>query len=182
MKKSQVRIRQATGADAALLARLGAQTFHATYAADVSAADMAAFLEASFGPEKQAAEVADASTFFLIAEDGDTPIGYAKWQAGEAPAGDVASPAVELARIYVVREWIGRGVGSTLMQAGLSEAERRGYETVWLGVWEKNQQAIAFYRKWGFAEAGSQPFQLGAEQHTDVLMQRKIGGRRGAEG
>lgn len=181
MKESLIRVREATEADAALLARMGRQTFHETYAADVSAEDMATFLRASFGPGKQAAELADPSTFFLIAEDGNTPVGYAKFQAGEPPTGTVPSSAIELARIYVLKEWIGRGVGSSLMQAGLSEAGRRGFKVMWLGVWEKNPRAIAFYRKWGFAEAGTQRFRLGAERHTDVLMQRSVEERGTAE-
>lgn len=174
MKKSRITVREATDADAALLARIGRQTFHDTYASDVSPEDMAAFLQASFGPEKQVAELADPSTFFLIAEDGGTPVGYAKLQAGEPAISGVASPAVELARIYVLKGWIGRGVGSKLMQAGLGEAEGRGFKVMWLRVWEKNLRAIAFYRKWGFVEAGTQRFQLGTERHTDVLMQRRV--------
>lgn len=174
MKKSRITVREATDADAALLASMGRQTFEDTYAADVSLDDMAAFLRVSFGPEEQAAELADPSTFFLIAQEGNTPVGYAKLQAGEMPIDGVAFPAVELARIYLLQEWIGRGVGSALMQAGLDEAERRGFKVMWLGVWEKNPRAIAFYRKWGFAEAGTQPFQLGAERHTDVVMLRRI--------
>ena len=103
-------------------------------------------------------------------------MGYAKLQAGEMPIDGVAFPAVALARIYLLQEWIGRGVGSALMQAGLDEAERRGFKVMWLGVWERNPRAIAFYRKWGFVEAGRKPFQLGAEEHSDVLMQRNVGG------
>jgi ribosomal protein S18 acetylase RimI-like enzyme len=69
---------------------------------------------------------------------------------------------------------IGRGVGAALMQACLEEAGRRGCETVWLDVWERNPRAIAFYRKWGFAEVGNQAFQLGEDLQNDILMARAV--------
>jgi ribosomal protein S18 acetylase RimI-like enzyme len=70
---------------------------------------------------------------------------------------------------------MGKGVGAPLMRACLEEAARRGYDAIWLGVWERNERAQEFYRKWGFEEAGTQAFQLGAEMQTDLLMQKTVG-------
>jgi ribosomal protein S18 acetylase RimI-like enzyme len=81
---------------------------------------------------------------------------------------------IELVRLYVSRESLGTGVGAALMQACIGEAMQRGYKTLWLGVWEHNHRAQAFYRKWNFQEAGTHLFQLGDDPQTDILMQRSV--------
>jgi ribosomal protein S18 acetylase RimI-like enzyme len=57
------------------------------------------------------------------------------------------------------------------MQACIDEAKQGDYETLWLGVWEHNHRAQAFYRKWNFHEVGTHVFQLGDDPQTDILMQ-----------
>jgi len=85
-----------------------------------------------------------------------------------------SSRSVEIVRFYARTRWIGRGVGLALMEATLREARALGHVRVWLGVWERNERAIAFYRKWGFVEVGSQPFQLGNDIQTDLVMARAV--------
>ena len=58
------------------------------------------------------------------------------------------------------------------MGACLEEAAGGGYETLWLGVWEHNLRAIAFYRRWGFETVGSHTFLLGSDEQTDLIMVR----------
>jgi ribosomal protein S18 acetylase RimI-like enzyme len=53
-------------------------------------------------------------------------------------------------------------------------ALRRGAGAVWLGVWERNARAIAFYRKCGFADVGSQTFELGSDRQQDRVMWRRV--------
>ncbi len=79
---------------------------------------------------------------------------------------------VELVRFYLLQEWIGKGFGARLMQACVDEGQRRGADVIWLGVWEHNARAIAFYQKWGFAIVGTHNFQLGTELQQDYIMQR----------
>jgi ribosomal protein S18 acetylase RimI-like enzyme len=81
---------------------------------------------------------------------------------------------VELVRLYVLREWLGRGVGEALMRACVDEARRAGHATIWLGVWERNGRAQAFYRKWNFRAVGEHVFQLGYDPQKDILMQRAV--------
>jgi diamine N-acetyltransferase len=167
-------IRSATARDAALLAELGARTFSETFGPDNTPEDMAAYLGAAFGPEKQAAELADPRTTFFIAEIDGAPAGYAVIRAGVAPECVTGARPIELARLYACREHIGRGVGPVLMRACLDEAHRAGFQTLWLGVWERNVRAQAFYRKWGFNVVGAHVFQLGSDPQTDLLMERPV--------
>ena len=167
-------IRRAGPEDAGLLAELGARTFSETFAADNSPEDMAAYLAASFGPARQAAELADPASAFLIAEVGGRAAGYAQLHAGEPAEGVEGSKPVELVRLYVSREWLGRGVGEALMRACVDEARASGYGTIWLGVWERNGRAQAFYRKWDFRAVGEHVFRLGSDPQRDILMERAL--------
>ncbi len=72
------------------------------------------------------------------------------------------------------RDWLGRGVGAALMRACLDEARRNQHQTLWLGVWEHNQRAQAFYRQWDFREVGTHIFQLGSDAQTDLLLERAV--------
>ncbi|HEX8557760.1 MAG TPA: GNAT family N-acetyltransferase [Pyrinomonadaceae bacterium] len=167
-------IRRAAPEDAGLLAELGARTFSETFAADNSPEDMAAYLAATFNPARQAGELNDPASTFFIAEVGGLAAGYAQLHAGE-PAEGVAGPKpVELVRLYVSREWLGRGVGEALMRACVDGARRAGHETLWLGVWERNGRAQAFYRKWDFRAVGEHVFQLGSDPQRDILMERAL--------
>lgn len=172
--QANLTIRHATLADNTLLAELGARMFEDTFGPDNTPENMAAYLADSFSPQKQAAELADPSSVFLIAElEGET-VGYARMKEGESPACITGSRPIEIVRFYSRQDWIGRGIGAGLMKACLVEAEKRGCDTIWLDVWERNPRAIAFYGQWGFVEVGTQAFKLGDDLQNDVLMQRAV--------
>src|SRR3954447_21101854 len=115
----KITIRFATISDNELLAELGARAFYDTFATSNSAEDMAAFLAATYGAQKQAAELADPATLFLIAESDGVAVGYAMLQADASEVGISAAKPVELRRFYTLQEWIGRGIGAALMQASI---------------------------------------------------------------
>ncbi len=167
-------IRRANPEDAGLLAELGARTFSETFADDNSPEDMAAYLAASFNPAQQTAELNDPASTFFIAEVGGLAAGYAQLHAGEPAEGVEGPKPVELVRLYVSREWLGRGVGEALMCACVDGARQRGHGTIWLGVWERNGRAQAFYRKWDFRAVGEHVFQLGSDAQRDILMERAL--------
>jgi ribosomal protein S18 acetylase RimI-like enzyme len=177
MSPDTLQIRSATLADAPALSALGERTFRETFAADNTPEDLAAHLAATYTPERQAAELADPARHTLVAETarGDL-VAFAQLLAGPAP-GCVRGPApIELLRLYVDREWHGRGLAHRLIRAALEAAAARGAETLWLGVWERNPRAIAFYAKWGFQDVGSHDFVLGSDRQTDRIMVRPVAG------
>ena len=107
-------------------------------------------------------------------EGDEEVVGYALLRAGETPVSVAGPGAVELVRLYADHVVIGRGVGSALMQASLDEARSRGFETVWLAVWDRNEAAQRFYRRWGFEEAGSVGFPLGDLMLRDLMLERSV--------
>jgi len=167
-------IRRGTPADAALLSELGARTFSETFAVDNTPEDLAAYLNTSFNVAQQTAELEDLATTFLIAEVDGHAAGYAQLHAGDAEKGVAGANPVELVRLYVSRDWLGRGLGEQLMRGCIDTARLAGHETIWLGVWERNSRAQAFYRKWNFRTVGEHMFKLGSDLQRDLLMERPL--------
>ena len=54
------------------------------------------------------------------------------------------------------------------------DADRVGTRTLWLGVWERNERAKAFYRKGGFVDVGAHVFMVGTDAQTDRIMARPV--------
>jgi GNAT superfamily N-acetyltransferase len=174
MQNPNPNIRRARIEDANLLVELGAQTFAETFSEENAPENMAAYLAASFNLETLTAELTDPLSIFFIAEVDGRAAGYAKLHSGTALDGVEGQQPIELVRLYVSRTWLGRGVGQALMQRCIDEARGNGFQTIWLGVWERNSRALAFYRKWNFREVGEHIFQLGSDPQRDILMQRAI--------
>ena len=135
---------------------------------------MAVYLASHFSVAQQTAELAHPASTFLIAEVDGVAAGYAKLHAGEPPNEIEGANPIELVRLYVLQEWLGRGVGQVLMRTCLDAARTAGHETIWLGVWERNARARAFYTKWDFRAVGEHMFQLGSDEQRDILMERAL--------
>jgi [ribosomal protein S18]-alanine N-acetyltransferase len=87
-----------------------------------------------------------ASRYYLVAVDGETIVGYAGLlEAGGQ--GDVVTLAVAAA-------YWGRGIGSALLEALMTEAARRGCREIFLEVRTDNDRAQQLYRRYGFADVG----------------------------
>lgn len=157
------------------LQAIGRITFQETFAGANSPEDMAKYVEEQFSTQRVLAELVDPHSQFFLAEREGRTIGYLKLNSGAAQTEPMGEDAVEIERIYVLREFHGHGVGQRLCNKALEVAHTLGAETIWLGVWERNPQAIAFYRRNGFAEFGEHVFKLGDDEQRDVLMRRSVG-------
>ena len=153
-----------------MLADLASRTFYDTFAATNSPDDMTLHLQSAYGVDQQTRELTSRDiTTLLVEEDGDA-MAYAQIRADHVPECVADPDAVELWRFYVDRAWHGRGVAQALMARVKAEAMARGARTLWLGVWEKNDRARAFYAKCGFTDAGQHIFLFGTDPQTDLVM------------
>jgi GNAT superfamily N-acetyltransferase len=169
-------LRLATAADARMLARAAAAFFVDTFGTTNSREDMESYVATTFSEARQRAELSDADNRVWLATIGDDVAGYAHVRRSAAPTGisSARTRAVEIARIYAGRRWHGHGLGAALMQACIATAKEWGGDVLWLGVWERNPRAIAFYEKNGFQVVGEQPFLLGADLQRDLVMARRL--------
>lgn len=172
-------VRPARGDEADAVAALAAVTFPLACPPSSTAEDHAAFITANLTTAHFAAHLADADRDVLVADDDGTLVGYTLLVAGEPYDAGVAAlvplrPTVELSKCYVLPGRHGGGVAAPLMAASLGAARARGAAGVWLGVNGENQRAQAFYRRSGFTEVGERTFQVGDQQHHDLVLHQPL--------
>lgn len=162
-------IRRATIGDAAELAKLGERTFRDTFAAQNDPDDLEDYLGKTYGEPQQRREIENPDLVTLLAEDDGALLAFAQLRRASTEHGDV-----ELVRLYVDHGHHGRGIAQALMNAAEETARALDGTVLWLGVWEHNPRAIAFYTKCGFRDVGSHPFLIGKDLQTDRIMSRVI--------
>ena len=163
-------IKEATAADAPLIAQLSQQTFAETFAAHNKPQDMQLFFEEQFTLPQLAAEVGLPQHIFYLAYAHGKPVGYMKLRLVSHEA---VPSSIEIARIYATQQSVGTGVGKTLMQQAVTTAQAMGRKALWLGVWEHNLRALKFYAQWGFVPFGEHPFLLGRDLQRDLLLKKE---------
>ena len=170
----RVTLRRAVPADAAPLAAFATRAFADTYAAYNTAEDMRAYLATAYGVDRQARELTDPEMLTVLAESEGGMAGYAQLRRKTVPPCVTHENPVEIYRFYVDRSAHGTGVAARLMAESLAAARDLGGNHIWLGVWEKNARALAFYRKQGFRDVGTQDFWLGSDRQTDRVLVKRL--------
>lgn len=163
-------IRRGEVRDAAALAAFAARTFTETFAADNRPDDMRAHLAATYGVQQQGTELSDPEVITILAESGGELVAYAQVRRKQAPPSVNHAAPVELHRFYLDHKVHGTGLAATLVEEARSAAIELGGRHLWLGVWERNPRAIAFYRRSGFIDVGSTIYMVGPDRQTDRVM------------
>jgi ribosomal protein S18 acetylase RimI-like enzyme len=168
------RIRHAIPADAMELSALAEQTFREAFRSTNTVEDMDMHCRARYGEAIQRTEISNPAMVTLLCESDGSLIAFAQLRWPAAPDCVPAQCPGEIQRFYVSASWHGKGVAHDLMTACIEEIEKRQFDVVWLGVWEHNPRAIAFYQKFGFREVGSHVFPLGTDPQRDLIMVRPV--------
>lgn len=169
-----IKIRKVTVEDLSELQKIGRITFAETFSESNNAEDMAQYLEEGFSEQKLLKELQNEESAFYFAVDGETVIGYLKVNFGASQTEILDEAAMEIERIYVLAAYHGRKVGQLLYEKAEQVAREQGLSYVWLGVWEKNPKAIAFYTKNGFIAFSKHVFKLGNDEQTDIMMRKRL--------
>jgi len=170
----RVHSRIATVEDAVLLSEISCETFYDTYHAYNTKEDMEMFLLEHFSIDIVIEELNSTDNIFLLVYDNEQLCGYAKLSESKTPDQLKDFQALEIARIYSIKEKIGKGIGKILIEGCISIARQKNTRMIWLGVWKQNPRAIAFYQKNGFEIFGEQDFVLGKDVQQDWLMKRSL--------
>jgi diamine N-acetyltransferase len=157
-----VALRRALPADAPSLAVLAERTFRDTFGVQNSPEDVDLHCARHFGPDIQAREIADRGILTTLAIDSGRLVGFTQLMPSRPQP-------------HVAAEWQGKGVAQALLNEAIADAAAAGADCLWLGVWEHNPRAIAFYLKSGFEAAGSHAFMLGRERQRDLVMSIRFG-------
>ncbi len=156
--------------DVKKLEQISKQTYFNAFSQGNSLENMQAYLESSFSEERLLKELKESNSEFYFAKMNHKTIGYFKINFETAQTDLYDRNAMELERIYVIKEFQGKNNGQKLLNKVLGIAKKNEMDYLWLGVWEKNESAIRFYERNGFFVTGSHPFRMGDEIQTDLIM------------
>lgn len=164
-------VKKASVNDVALLATLGAKTFYDTFHMHHSKADMDVYLQHAYSEQYIAENLANQAVYYAIAYYGEEAVGYVKLKfASTHPM--LTGKQVELEKIYVLQTALGSGAGKILMDHAIDIAKQQQCTVMFLGVWEENKRAVAFYQKYRFEVFTTRTFQLGTNLCDDFLMKK----------
>lgn len=169
-----IKIRKITTNDTNKLQKIGKLTFAETFASENSEENMKEYLEKGFSTDKIETELANENSEFYFAELKGKTIGYLKVNFGQSQTEIKDENALEIERIYVLKEFHGKKVGQILYEKAIELAKEKNADYVWLGVWEQNPRAIRFYEKNGFVALDKHIFKLGNDEQTDIIMKLKL--------
>ena len=175
MRVNKILIRKATLQDAKALALLGAQSFYESYRYPHNPQDMDAYLKKHFHQEGITKDILNKDIACLVATVNEDIVGFTKLiTKGKSPRFDRKLKLIEMKRLYVRRDMIGKKIGLTLMEAALDFSHKENADVIWLSVWENNDKAISFYEKFGFAKLGEGTFSLGETKRTYIVMEKEM--------
>lgn len=167
--------RDAARADGPAIDAMAATCFTQTFGPYLHDEDLAGYLCAGHGPGGTLLrDFRDPAVAFRIAVEGGAVAGYLKLTALRLPAPAPEPGAREIAQLYVLRPWQGKGVANVLMAWAINAAQEAGAPALYLGVYEENARALAFYRRHGFAVVGETRFQVGRQVDRDLVMRRPL--------
>lgn len=174
MQSGSYRIERVSLEELVQLRQLSIDTFVDTFSKQNNPENMEAYLSKAFKESQLKAELENPDSFFYFLKSADRTLGYLKLNTKSAQTDQVMDSALEIERIYVVRSAHGQGFGKALLEFALEEAKKRSLLSIWLGVWERNEKAIAFYKSYGFEVFDTHPFKLGDDMQRDLLMKRFV--------
>lgn len=161
---------QCTTAHLDVLLELSKVTFTETYASQNDPEDFKSYMDKAFTRKQTEKELQSGLSFFYLAYDNGEPAGYFKLNLAGAQT-DINDPgSMELERIYLLRSSQGKKLGNDLIRKAIEVSREQNVSHMWLGVWDKNTRAIAFYERNGFVKFGEHPFVIGKDKQTDWLM------------
>ena len=159
-----------SAADAERLAALKTDTFIDSYAAGNDPAQLAAHIQRWLSVEAVAAQLADPDCETTWILDGTEPVGYLKLNRGRAQTVPGLEAGLEVEQVYVRKSHHGLGLGGQLLDLAVETARRESFGFVWLGVWQRNENAISLYLHRGYQVFDEHVFMFGLEAQTDLLM------------
>ena len=169
-------IRRGTLNDASLLSQLSITTFLDTFRGTCTDEEIEQFVQQHFNVDQVYKELQDQNDFYFIAFANRESAGYIRMKEEESDVALIRKyKAIELKRIYVLKEYLSQKVGAAVMKFALQFAAEKNYEAVWLGVWEHNLRAQVFYKKWGFIDTGAtHDFPIGNTPQMDNWLMKLI--------
>ncbi|KGE17290.1 GNAT family N-acetyltransferase [Paenibacillus wynnii] len=167
-------IKKCTFEDLELLQEISVETFNETFKNQNSRNNMKAYLEKAFNLQQLEKELSYTSSEFYFIYLYSEIAGYLKLNTSEDQTEIMDNVSLEIERIYIKKKFYKKGLGKYLIYKAIEIAIERNKEKIWLGVWEKNESAITFYKKMGFVQTGAHSFYMGDEEQIDFIITKTL--------
>ncbi|MDV2684360.1 GNAT family N-acetyltransferase [Alkalihalophilus lindianensis] len=167
-------IKKCTLEDLRKLQEISYETFNETFKHQNSLENMNAYLEMAFNLTQLEKELSTLYSEFFFVSFHNEVVGYLKVNTNDAQSEEMGDESLEIERIYIKNKFQKHGLGKYLLNRAMEIAMERNKKKVWLGVWEKNENAIAFYKKKGFVQTGAHSFYMGNEEQVDLIMTKTL--------
>lgn len=167
-------IKNCTLEDLHELQTISIETYTETFKEHNTPENLAAYLEQAYPLDKLERELGVPSSYFFFIYSGEQVAGYLKLNTDDAQTEPMGKDSLEVERIYVRKAFQKFGIGKQLLDKAIEMAKEQNKKTIWLGVWEDNDNAIAFYQKKGFVQTGSHSFYMGDDEQIDLIMVKTL--------
>lgn len=169
-----ISLKKCTLEDSHILKEISSETFYETFNQQNSPENMNAYLEKAFNIRQLEKELSDISSQFYFVYVHTEVAGYLKLNTDDSQSEKMGDESLEIERIYIRKKFQKQGLGKSLLNKARDVAIESNKKKIWLGVWEKNENAIAFYNKMGFVQTGTHSFYMGDEEQIDYLMTKTL--------
>lgn len=170
----KITTKKCTIEDLQVLQEISIETFNDTFKDQNSPENMKAYLERAFNLKQLEEELSNTFSQFIFVYLNNETAGYLKVNSCDAQSEKMGDDSLEIERIYIKSKFQKHGLGKYLLNQAIEMAVALRKKEVWLGVWEKNENAIAFYKKMGFVQTGAHSFYMGDEEQIDIIMTKTI--------
>ncbi|MFO1443879.1 GNAT family N-acetyltransferase [Bacillus sp. Bva_UNVM-123] len=169
-----INIKKCTLEDLRKLQEISYETFNETFRDQNTPENMNAYMEEAFNIKQLEKELSNISSQFFFVYFNNEVAGYLKVNTNDAQSEEIGDESLEIERIYVKNKFQKNGLGKCLLKKALEIAIEHNKKHIWLGVWEKNENATAFYKKMGFVQTGAHSFSMGDEEQMDFIMTKTL--------
>lgn len=169
-----IKIKKCALEDLDKLQEISCETFNETFKQQNSPENMNAYLERAFNLKQLESELSNIFSHFFFIYFNNEVAGYLKVNTNDAQSEEMGDDSLEIERIYIKNKFQKHGLGKYLLNKAMEIAIELNNKNIWLGVWEKNENAIAFYQKMGFVQTGTHSFYMGDDEQKDFIMTKKL--------
>ncbi|AIQ18480.1 GNAT family acetyltransferase [Paenibacillus sp. FSL H7-0357] len=163
-------IKKCSREDLQILQQISVETFNDTFKQQNSPKNMKTYLEKAFTYKQLEKELSNVFSEFFFIFFNEELAGYLKVNINDSQSEKAGDESLEIERIYIRNNFQRKGLGKYLIDKAMEVAVIQNKKKIWLGVWEKNEKAIDFYKKIGFVQTGAHSFYMGDEEQTDFIM------------
>lgn len=150
------------------------ETYYDTFKSNTTEENLKLYFDTAYQLETLESELLNPHSEVYLLESESIIAGYLKINIEDAQTEPMGNETLEVQRIYVRSAFKRRGFGNKLLLLAEKRARELDKKRIWLGVWEKNFKAQAFYESNGYHHVGEHQFIAGDQIDIDWIMQKKL--------